>query len=612
MNSTKLFAVLAAMLFVTTISLFAGDRTPQSKSYNSNQSYELREGSGYTGSTTGNYQYPVVLDDQYKAAVESGNIIEAKRLQDQINSYIPENNTQDGPVGVEIKSPVFNNGTDWYGTDVTVYVNATLSGPPGFRRLAMCLGEDKNLYVAIVTPQISSTSHVYTFRSSNGGATWAQIGDLTYGGGYFGQIAIQADINDASNVDSTRILLFYTYSTASNLDNAAIGCYSFRRDGSAIYVNNAFITPGAGNKLSYPSCGGDAAYYGTAAYHGVVVTEENNTTGVTLQLRYTRSTTWGRTFAASVSWGTSYDDHFPSLVFHRGPGSSSGNDSVWVAVERHFSATNYLTRVISSPFSPNTAINTWFVPPTGTEKYEKPSLAIIQKQGGSRSDSAIICVLKDGVAYYHCTSDGGSVWNTDFNLGSGNGNNKLWVGASATYMGNGSSRFMGMWCSNDGDSLNIRRGYINSMGTTEYKRNSGDFSTSLGPVCAVYSDGTSLQSSFSYAGIGPTNVYFNQEALITGINQNGNEVPNNYSLTQNYPNPFNPVTNIKFSLPTGGLVKLVIFDIMGREVATLINKDMNAGSYTADFDASSLSSGVYFYKLTSGSFTDTKKMMLVK
>ncbi|HRJ05608.1 MAG TPA: T9SS type A sorting domain-containing protein, partial [Ignavibacteria bacterium] len=106
--------------------------------------------------------------------------------------------------------------------------------------------------------------------------------------------------------------------------------------------------------------------------------------------------------------------------------------------------------------------------------------------------------------------------------------------------------------------------------------------------------------------------YANQEALITGINQNGTSIPENFSLSQNYPNPFNPVTNIKFNLPKSGYVKLVVFDVMGREVATMLNENMNAGSYTADFDASQLSSGIYFYKLITADFTDTKKMMLVK
>ncbi|HMQ81025.1 MAG TPA: T9SS type A sorting domain-containing protein, partial [Ignavibacteria bacterium] len=118
--------------------------------------------------------------------------------------------------------------------------------------------------------------------------------------------------------------------------------------------------------------------------------------------------------------------------------------------------------------------------------------------------------------------------------------------------------------------------------------------------------------AFSYAGFGPTNIYANQEGLVTGIQSNGTEIPNAYSLQQNYPNPFNPVTNIKFNLPKSGYVKLVVFDIMGREVATMLNENMNAGSYTADFDASRLSSGIYFYKLVTADFTDTKKMMLVK
>lgn len=91
-----------------------------------------------------------------------------------------------------------------------------------------------------------------------------------------------------------------------------------------------------------------------------------------------------------------------------------------------------------------------------------------------------------------------------------------------------------------------------------------------------------------------------------------NETPVNYSLSQNYPNPFNPTTNIKFSILNSGNVNITVFDITGKEVATLVDQNFNVGSYTVDFDASSLSSGIYFYTIKAGSFTDTKKMMLVK
>ncbi len=98
---------------------------------------------------------------------------------------------------------------------------------------------------------------------------------------------------------------------------------------------------------------------------------------------------------------------------------------------------------------------------------------------------------------------------------------------------------------------------------------------------------------------------------VLGIETNGG-VPKTYTLAQNYPNPFNPSTNIKFGLPKSGIVKLVIFDLLGREVTTLINGFKDAGSYTVNFDASSLASGVYFYRIEANEFTQTKKMLLIK
>jgi len=90
------------------------------------------------------------------------------------------------------------------------------------------------------------------------------------------------------------------------------------------------------------------------------------------------------------------------------------------------------------------------------------------------------------------------------------------------------------------------------------------------------------------------------------------EIPNYYSLSQNYPNPFNPSTVIKFTMPKGDNVKLVVFDILGREVRTLVNEFRSSGVYEVNFDASALSSGVYFYRVETGDFSATKRMLLVK
>jgi hypothetical protein len=97
-----------------------------------------------------------------------------------------------------------------------------------------------------------------------------------------------------------------------------------------------------------------------------------------------------------------------------------------------------------------------------------------------------------------------------------------------------------------------------------------------------------------------------------GIKKYSDETPKDFALSQNYPNPFNPTTNIKFAIPKSGFVKLTVTDMTGREVATLINEQLNVGSYEYTFNASNLASGVYFYKLTSGDFVSTKKMTLIK
>lgn len=99
---------------------------------------------------------------------------------------------------------------------------------------------------------------------------------------------------------------------------------------------------------------------------------------------------------------------------------------------------------------------------------------------------------------------------------------------------------------------------------------------------------------------------------VIGINGNSNSIPKSFSLYQNYPNPFNPVTQIKFDVPKVSNVKLTIFDILGREVAVLVNGEMKAGVYNADWNASGFASGVYFYEIKAGDYRDVKKMMLVK
>jgi agmatine deiminase len=97
----------------------------------------------------------------------------------------------------------------------------------------------------------------------------------------------------------------------------------------------------------------------------------------------------------------------------------------------------------------------------------------------------------------------------------------------------------------------------------------------------------------------------------TAIN-NEDEIVKEFNLYQNYPNPFNPVTNIRFTIAKSGFTVLKVYDVMGKEVASLVNSKLEAGKYSVNFNASNLSSGIYFYKIVSGDFSDVKKIALIK
>jgi len=101
------------------------------------------------------------------------------------------------------------------------------------------------------------------------------------------------------------------------------------------------------------------------------------------------------------------------------------------------------------------------------------------------------------------------------------------------------------------------------------------------------------------------------EGVITGINKD-NQIPTGFSLSQNYPNPFNPRTMINFQLPISDYVRLVVYDVLGREIATLVNEEKIPGIYSVDFNGSNLPSGTYFYRLNAGKYSETKKMLLLK
>ena len=137
--------------------------------------------------------------------------------------------------------------------------------------------------------------------------------------------------------------------------------------------------------------------------------------------------------------------------------------------------------------------------------------------------------------------------------------------------------------------------------------NKGKFSIRIYPFWVSATAGTSSKYS-----VLDTVTISGTTAVASSVEKKGFDVPSEFRLQQNYPNPFNPSTNIEFRISKSGFVTLKVFDVLGREVATLVNGELQPGSYQATFDASHVASGVYLYQLKTGSFVQTQRMVLAK
>lgn len=128
----------------------------------------------------------------------------------------------------------------------------------------------------------------------------------------------------------------------------------------------------------------------------------------------------------------------------------------------------------------------------------------------------------------------------------------------------------------------------------------------------LYIQSLLISNDYIFAGSMGKGVYRRSLSEIVNVKQTSEILPSEHSLRQNYPNPFNPVTNISFDIAVTGNTKLIVFDVSGKIIAELVNEILSPGTYLYSFDAATLPSGVYFYKLEVGDFNETRRMVLVK
>jgi len=189
---------------------------------------------------------------------------------------------------------------------------------------------------------------------------------------------------------------------------------------------------------------------------------------------------------------------------------------------------------------------------------------------------------------------------------------RLWTVTEASNGGNHANLTF-QWNENeDGSNIGITRGSPVMATVYRYDPTSGqyqvvDAATGPPPVSELI---VATTSAFQATLFQQTSYLVGNNSLTTSVEEIAN--PDAFELQQNYPNPFNPVTNIRFGLPASGFVSLKVYDLLGREVATLVNETRAPGSYTERFDARSLASGTYLYRLTTPSQSATRKLILVR
>jgi len=528
-----------------------------------------------------------------------------KQADEILNAGIPEDRfgiTKTSVITSNFNNPPFN--PDWYTSDILVHTGNVASAG-GYRQIDLKQGEDGWMYLAINKAGTPGQFSIYF--SSNGGATWPGVINYSAGSGYIHNISMLVESRNNAVLDSTRLLVYFTFSSLANGNSSSLYVLNVKRNGIGGLVHIAG-DPAGGNKLEYVSACSDGMYYAAPTYMHTVVREVTNA-GVQVGLRHFRTTTWGTTHTSSLI-NTGFNDYYPSAAFSRENGVS---DSIYIAVERRLNANQYELRLITTHEIPTSNFGVYYISSASSGiKYEKPAITIVQQSMDVRRKILVTCTRNRNPRYNY-SSNSGTTWVIDQLMGTSSTVTADYTACSSDSLTSGGQNVIMGFVTDDGDSVNVKQLAIPPTTIfSYYKRNTHISSGVVAPSPSIYKVGSVKYAAFAYPGFGPSNVYFNAEQLLTAIEPVGNITPGRFELNQNYPNPFNPVTNIKFSLPKAGFVNLVVYDALGRKAAELVAGNYSAGTYKVDFDASGLSSGVYFYKLETEGFTEIKKMMLIK
>lgn len=433
------------------------------------------------------------------------------------------------------------------------------------------------------TAYIASFSNIY--KSTNGGFNWTTLPSMSENINWVGSIGQRLYLgNNHSNVS-------YTDNEGQNWENKFVNMNktnSIAQSGEKIYAatsNGVFVSPSSNQSwtqtpLNYDEVFGlgvsdNRVFAGTKNY-GVQYSDDNGSS-------WTQSSLTNNSAFSFITIG----DKIFAGTYSAGVYISTDNGINWTQTPLNNQTVHCFLSVNSNLFC-GTENNGIFVSTNSGNSWTQTSY----------NNKTVYTLADAGVNLLAGTSTGGVVRSTD------NGNTWLQfslTGKTVTTLA-GYSNYIFAGVLGDGFCISSNGGQSWAF------KNTGEF----GHIQRNPSKMIITNNNIVFLATYSTSVWQNTFNSIIGIQQVNSAIPDKFELYQNFPNPFNPNTKIKFNIPNSSLVEFKIYNSAGKEITTLVNGKLSSGSYEVNWNASDFPSGVYYYKIVSEHFNDTKKMVLIK
>lgn len=496
---------------------------------------------------------------------------------------------------------------DVWGGDVTLYASTMGGTSPGNptpfnRNIRLDADSLGNQYAAFLA---GNRDTLVVMKSTNQGLNWTRIFSVL--GVSTGNIhSFDMHITDSANTFRLGFAISLAAFDGGSGYAATMYWLSLDQNGNAISVTPLSL-PAVNRGYIGPAIISDGwSWSAGLTYWYMTFQNVDTTTGVGTQALLAWSTNWGRTWLLDTA-RNSFNDYELDIDYN------FAADSIYVSLTNNLTVTNENLRLMYSALGNlGTGVAFKQVNTAGLADHDRMSTIAVNR---TTNEMTVMYTKYTGsnadirVSYSPDGTGPVGRWTLDQTI-SGQANNEI----NATIKGQdrqGAYRISYVSQGTGFDTV-IYSSSFTPTGFGTRQRVNDLSANSTAPAVVGYRDAGGFNGGVLYSSSTDRLMYDGAPLNLTAVDPIGNNIPGTFSLEQNYPNPFNPATTIKFSVPKTGFITLKIYDMVGREVASLVNNNINAGTYKADFDASMLGSGVYFYKLVGDGFTDTKKMILVK